>query len=246
MKRLAAGLADATTTAPPRPTSSSPARRRWCRSSPTTTCSPRPCPRRCSRCSPVATTGSAPSTRPRLERVGEHDVCVAPYAHRNRTVHVMAVRASAEAIAAALAAVGGRRPPVRADNVVVDVYLPFTADPRDADASRGVDRAARHGRHSGTVRRVALNPLHAAVERMDLLTFRRAGRQGVRPYWMRRARRGSGGDRRDDLRGGHQVPGLHPMIARRLQIWRLSNFEVSRLPSTGDVHLFDCIGPATR
>ena len=33
------------------------------------------------------------------------------------------------------------------------------------------------------------------------------------------------------------------MIARRLQMWRLSNFEITRLPSAGgDVHLFDCVG----
>ena len=35
--------------------------------------------------------------------------------------------------------------------------------------------------------------------------------------------------------------GLHPMIARRLQMWRLENFEISPLPATGDVHLFDCV-----
>ena len=32
------------------------------------------------------------------------------------------------------------------------------------------------------------------------------------------------------------------MIARRLQMWRLSNFRITRLPSSGDVHVFDCVG----
>ena len=34
------------------------------------------------------------------------------------------------------------------------------------------------------------------------------------------------------------------MIARRLQMWRLSNFEIARLPAAGggDVNLFDCTG----
>ena len=37
--------------------------------------------------------------------------------------------------------------------------------------------------------------------------------------------------------------GLHPMIARRLQMWRLANFEIARLPAAGgDVNLFDCVG----
>ena len=35
---------------------------------------------------------------------------------------------------------------------------------------------------------------------------------------------------------------LHPMIARRVQMWRLENFEIRPLPTTGEVHLFDCVG----
>jgi len=32
--------------------------------------------------------------------------------------------------------------------------------------------------------------------------------------------------------------GLHPMIGKRLQLWRLANFEIERLPSVEDVYLF--------
>ncbi|HEX4902039.1 MAG TPA: carboxyl transferase domain-containing protein [Acidimicrobiales bacterium] len=35
--------------------------------------------------------------------------------------------------------------------------------------------------------------------------------------------------------------GLHPMIGERLHLWRLENFDVSRLDGTGDVHVFDCV-----
>ncbi len=35
--------------------------------------------------------------------------------------------------------------------------------------------------------------------------------------------------------------GIHPMIGRRLQLWRLENFEVTRLPSPEDTHVFDCV-----
>ena len=35
--------------------------------------------------------------------------------------------------------------------------------------------------------------------------------------------------------------GLHPMIARRLNLWRLENFDVTRLPSAEDTHVFDCV-----
>ena len=34
--------------------------------------------------------------------------------------------------------------------------------------------------------------------------------------------------------------GLHPMIAERLQLWRLTNFNVDRLPSARHVYLFKC------
>jgi acetyl/propionyl-CoA carboxylase alpha subunit/acetyl-CoA carboxylase carboxyltransferase component len=32
--------------------------------------------------------------------------------------------------------------------------------------------------------------------------------------------------------------GLHPMMSKRLQIWRLANFEIERVPSSEDVYLF--------
>ena len=32
------------------------------------------------------------------------------------------------------------------------------------------------------------------------------------------------------------------MIARRLQLWRLANFDITRLSTTGDVNVFDCVG----
>ncbi|MBA2439510.1 MAG: ATP-grasp domain-containing protein [Thermoleophilaceae bacterium] len=33
---------------------------------------------------------------------------------------------------------------------------------------------------------------------------------------------------------------LHPMIARRLHLWRLSEFDLTRVPAVEDVHLFHC------
>jgi acetyl/propionyl-CoA carboxylase alpha subunit/acetyl-CoA carboxylase carboxyltransferase component len=37
------------------------------------------------------------------------------------------------------------------------------------------------------------------------------------------------------------VRGLHPMMAKRLQLWRLANFEIERIRSAEDVHLFRAI-----
>jgi acetyl/propionyl-CoA carboxylase alpha subunit/acetyl-CoA carboxylase carboxyltransferase component len=50
-------------------------------------------------------------------------------------------------------------------------------------------------------------------------------------------RRGAGGFAEDLV-----LRGLHPMIARRLHLWRLAaNFRIRRLPSDEDVYLFDCV-----
>ncbi|MBA3748974.1 MAG: fused acetyl/propionyl-CoA carboxylase subunit alpha/methylmalonyl-CoA decarboxylase subunit alpha, partial [Solirubrobacterales bacterium] len=36
--------------------------------------------------------------------------------------------------------------------------------------------------------------------------------------------------------------GLHPMIAQRLDLWRLANFDLARLPTVEDVYLYHCVG----
>jgi acetyl/propionyl-CoA carboxylase alpha subunit/acetyl-CoA carboxylase carboxyltransferase component len=46
-------------------------------------------------------------------------------------------------------------------------------------------------------------------------------------------------EKRDgELREERGYRGLHPMMSERLQVWRLANFEIERLPSPEDVHLF--------
>jgi acetyl/propionyl-CoA carboxylase alpha subunit/acetyl-CoA carboxylase carboxyltransferase component len=38
------------------------------------------------------------------------------------------------------------------------------------------------------------------------------------------------------------VRGLHPMMAERMELWRLANFELERLPAAPDVYLFRAVG----
>ena len=38
-----------------------------------------------------------------------------------------------------------------------------------------------------------------------------------------------------------RIRGVHPMVARRLDLWRLRDFDVTRLPAPEDVLLFDCV-----
>jgi len=44
------------------------------------------------------------------------------------------------------------------------------------------------------------------------------------------------------LAENRDLRGLHPMMAERMELWRLSNFELERLPSVPDVYLFRAIG----
>ena len=39
------------------------------------------------------------------------------------------------------------------------------------------------------------------------------------------------------------VRGMHPMVGRRLDLWRLRDFTLTRLPSSEDVLLFHCVAP---
>jgi acetyl/propionyl-CoA carboxylase alpha subunit/acetyl-CoA carboxylase carboxyltransferase component len=50
-------------------------------------------------------------------------------------------------------------------------------------------------------------------------------------------RRGPGGSIAED----RDLRGLHPMIAERMDLWRLANFTLERLPSDHDVHLFRAV-----
>ncbi len=42
----------------------------------------------------------------------------------------------------------------------------------------------------------------------------------------------------DGYQENHLYRGLHPMMGKRLNIWRLSNFNIKRLPSVEDIYLF--------
>ena len=159
----------------------------------------------------------------RVERVGAEDVCRAEYVHDGRTVHVVAVRASEGGLADALdAAAEVARTVVAPDTVTVDVYLPLSPGPpltptRWPTQVRELLAAAAM---PSSIRRVAVIPSGAEV---DLLTFRRADVDGARPYWM--ASEPDPETFAEDVK----FRGLHPMIARRLQMWRLKNFEIRPL-----------------
>ncbi|WP_276967940.1 biotin carboxylase N-terminal domain-containing protein [Desertimonas flava] len=184
----------------------------------------------------------------RVETVDGFAVVRAMYRHNGRIVHVIALRARpgelADALDAASAAAGDVSLP---DTAVVDVYacLP-PADDRSIDVIAGpIEDAVAASALPGLVRRVAVIAARPDGSASLPLTFRRAGDDGVRPYWMLADVADDENARRDRFREDVKFRGLHPMIARRLQMWRLANFEISRLPSADDVYAFNCVARDT-
>jgi acetyl/propionyl-CoA carboxylase alpha subunit/acetyl-CoA carboxylase carboxyltransferase component len=173
----------------------------------------------------------------------------ASYDRGNRTVHVLAggvtgdYQHTLELVDAASEGI------VAPDTVVVDLYLASTDG--SAGGADALPAALASAELPSVVRRVALiasDPSAGA----QVFTFRRPDDDGVRPYWMAAPRTDDSLDdetqeeKQDDepMRFDEDVQfrGLHPMVARRLQMWRLSNFRITRLPSSADVHVFDCVG----
>ena len=108
-------------------------------------------------------------------------------------------------------------------DVELDLYV-IAGEAPDADPERSAEKiSALLGRLPEPITRVAV-----AVRRPD--GDERSAWFTFRP----------GPDRRpvED----RTLRGLHPMVADRLGLWRLSGFEATRLPSPVDVHLFRAVG----
>ena len=120
------------------------------------------------------------------------------------------------------------------DTAVADLFLARpTGTPADATPCRRASAPrSRRPALPELVRRVTLVASHPDAG-TEVLTFRRPDETGERPFWM-----AADGDGRpvDPTAFEEDVTfrGLHPMIARRLQMWRLANFEIARLPAVGD------------
>ena len=180
----------------------------------------------------------------RVERVGDHDVLRSRYVNNDRSVHVIAVRAVAGALGAALQAAASAAETVTApDGAVVDMYLPLSSSSTIDTEALAAEASLLLGSIElpEVVRRVAVIPSHVG-RRVELLNYRRSDEAGARPYWMEPTP-GNESTPIDPLRFEEDIKfrGLHPMIARRLQMWRLANFQIRPIPAAGGVHLFDCV-----
>ncbi|HSR23892.1 MAG TPA: carboxyl transferase domain-containing protein, partial [Candidatus Eisenbacteria bacterium] len=124
--------------------------------------------------------------------------------------------AAARDAAATLSAIGDD------EEAVVDLHLWDPVGSADADAVEPALRArvesAGFPAHTARVLVSLSGPgLGGAVSRSHHFTYRRSG---------------------DGFEEDRATRGLHPMMAERVDLWRLRNFRIERLPSAEDVYLF--------
>ena len=152
-------------------------------------------------------------------------VAAVDYGHEHESVHVVAGYLSLDELPGWSAALADHLARVRPDATVVLDLVTWGDAGRDdiADTAAAVGEllaACDFGRH---VHRV--NVTHSAPP--------------VHPAPRRRAHSmsflGDDGSFTEDL----LYRDLHPMLAERLEMWRLSNFRLERRPSPEDVYLFD-------
>jgi acetyl/propionyl-CoA carboxylase alpha subunit/acetyl-CoA carboxylase carboxyltransferase component len=160
---------------------------------------------------------------------GEHLLCIADYAHENGgSVHLVAAFAASAQAPSLIAAIRGHLADLPADlPVVVDVHTWQRQELPDADTEERTLRAEiEHGESFG-------RPVH----RVDVTVTAEASADSAsttyRFSWRSDPTTGGSTLREDPL-----YRHMHPMLAKRLEVWRLSNFTIHRLPSVEDVYLF--------
>ena len=144
------------------------------------------------------------------------------YDFEGRQIHVFALHAEYVQLPEAARAVSALVDGVPADHdTVIDFYVwhPEPLDPPDA-----MDEEIR-----ATLNRVGFS---RPVRRIVVALGGRDGRPGMgaRQYFTYRP--SENGYVEDKF-----YRGLHPMMAKRLHLWRLNNFNIERLPSVEDVYL---------
>ncbi len=155
--------------------------------------------------------------------VDGHTVIIAGHQDDTGRSTVLATAADFAALPAAVRALGAVAPP---GDAVADIYLTWAGQPDDPDVAAGELRAV-----------LAARPLPGQLRRVTTTV---AGRSGAVMHHHFTFRPSPAGITEQRL-----IRGLHPLIARRMQLERLRNFDLTRLPSADDeVRLFRCVAPA--
>ncbi|MFZ1411044.1 MAG: carboxyl transferase domain-containing protein, partial [Micropruina sp.] len=114
------------------------------------------------------------------------------------------------------------------DDAVVELYLRWPGAPEEASVCEELNRRLTPMAWVADVRRVVIGVCPVDGGAVNYFSFR----------WF-------DGSLAEDYR----TRGMHPMVGRRLDLWRLRDFDVTRIPAPQDVLLFECVAksnPADR
>jgi acetyl/propionyl-CoA carboxylase alpha subunit/acetyl-CoA carboxylase carboxyltransferase component len=146
----------------------------------------------------------------------------AEYDRKDKRIHVFATHGDYQRFAEVVRAMFPVLAEAPADHdIVVDFFLWSPTSPGDPETNQQeVHRTLNEARFPRPIRRIVVAiAAPGSGQSMDVMQH-----FTYRP--------GESGYEEDRL-----YRGLHPMIAKRLHLWRLQNFEIERLPSVEDVYL---------
>jgi acetyl/propionyl-CoA carboxylase alpha subunit/acetyl-CoA carboxylase carboxyltransferase component len=129
---------------------------------------------------------------------------------------------------------------------VVDLFLAWPDAPAAIEATAAALRGVLGGlAFAHRVRRIAVAVSCGEGDVVQQVTFRPAGgspgpvTRATSPTGAQTGAGGACGEIVED----ELVRGLHPMVGRRLDLWRLRDFRISRLDAPDDVLLYKCVAP---
>ncbi|MDZ7675614.1 MAG: carboxyl transferase domain-containing protein [Acidimicrobiales bacterium] len=158
-------------------------------------------------------------------RSSPHPIVSSWYHHRERDVRVIGVGGDLADVHDLLDGLRGIAAETVESTAVVDLYLRIDPETTVHDVASVLELTLASVELPAVVRRVAVvaaesGPMPGGGRNVYTLTWNRDGETWVEEVVFR---------------------GLHPMITRRLNLWRLENFDVTRVPSADDTHVFDCV-----
>ena len=122
---------------------------------------------------------------------------------------------------------------------VIDLYLVWPGMPESEAAAEQLHQIVNGLDVARRVRRLTVVSCSAA-DAVRHITFRP---QGLGASDSDRTSAATGAVVPGDVVEDALVRGVHPMVGRRLDLWRLRNFQLTRLDSPSDVLLYRCVAP---
>ncbi len=163
---------------------------------------------------------------PSSSSAGEYPYFSAEYDSEGKRVHLFAAYADYHALSAAAQAMLTVIAEVPADHeIVMDFHVCHSGKLADADATqRELQSMLNRVAFPRPIRRIVVAAAGAS--------------QGPRVSGMQHFTYQPGGNGYEE---DQFYRGLHPMMGKRLHLWRLSNFKIERLPSIEDVYLLHAV-----